>query len=265
MEPADLGAPNRPRHWANPRPSKIESYVAAAKAWNKTCELTDPLDEIEPLTLDEKYGESDRRQARETGKLTESITSEWARRAAAPIPRAEKSIRKIGIKPPRKIRSAKALRPALERSPPAAASWALHLCHAILTRSEADLRDRSLTEIARKKVPARISKEVVQVILSDCAIGQPGRKHQRSIRSMAKILLSPTATAHELEAWRIRTAPPIEPEPPPRVRPRPLLSAIQAQLDFFRAWKSKPLTAPYVPNSGHLIQQFFARRVPANA
>jgi hypothetical protein len=124
--------------------------------------------------------------------------------------------------------------------------WAAHLVRNLLTKSDRELSKKSLSEIAGKKVPQRIDREVLAWILDTATAGHPG-PFQRSIASTVAILLSEANTAQEVAAWQQRKTTP---------RPVPTIEQLAPMFQRLRNWKPKTPTAPYaVPPADQIGQQ----------
>jgi hypothetical protein len=93
-------------------------------------------------------------------------------------------------------------RPNLEQ-PDDRDPWSYWLIWGLLCKSETAMTNKSLSDVAGKRVPSRIDRETIAMILDVCAHGKPG-PGQRSIANMARILLSADDTAAELACWRAR-------------------------------------------------------------
>lgn len=78
--------------------------------------------------------------------------------------------------------------------------WPAHLLVALFTKSMRDLRGKSLTEIASKKVPRRITENEIAMALNRT---KPNRK---SIQKMGLILMSEDATSAAVAEWKLRAA-----------------------------------------------------------
>jgi hypothetical protein len=220
---SDTGAAQR--RWLNPEPSNSYSFQAGAINWHAAIEREGLADA--PLCLETEFGKADQREYPELIRAIDDPTISAASRDAAlswmlpPKPLGCE----IPIADPDERPSAKAKREPVAREPPPHANWAEHLCYALKTKPVSALRARTLTEIAGKKVPSRIDRQVTKMIAHDVTLGQPGRVGQKSVSTMRTILMSDDATQCALADFRSR------------MRPRPPLNAIREHLAFCRRWK----------------------------
>lgn len=143
----------------------------------------------------------------------------------------------------------------LQAFPARSLRWAVRLVHALMSQSESELDGKTLTEIAGQRVPKRISRDVVAMVLDTTAARKPGKTGKRSIVTMAGILLVADKTADALAEWRAR-APQPETISDPTVERYVIRTRIETQtvVEFFRNPDAE--TAPYqIPDPYRIAQE----------
>lgn len=83
------------------------------------------------------------------------------------------------------------------------ATWAEHLLVALFSKSERELANKSLTEIASKKVPTRITRDAIEMALH-CTSATGAGGHRKSIQKMGLILMSEDATSAAVATFKLR-------------------------------------------------------------